>query len=63
LLVEPSGAAGLAGAMRLAARTQMANIGVVLTGGNAELAVIARLVAERVSLTRADDEGRRRDNS
>lgn len=46
LLLEPSGAAGLAGALRLAASGSFTDIGVVLTGGNAEAAVIARLVAE-----------------
>ncbi|BCB83004.1 threonine ammonia-lyase [Phytohabitans suffuscus] len=45
LLLEPSGAAGLAGALRLAARGSFTDIGVVLTGGNAEAVLIARLVA------------------
>jgi len=49
LLLEPSGAAGLAGALRLAASGSFADIGVVLTGGNAEAALIARLVADYAS--------------
>jgi threonine dehydratase len=46
LLLEPSGAAGLAGALRVAASGSFTDIGVVLTGGNAEAAVVARLLAE-----------------
>jgi threonine dehydratase len=46
LLVEPSGAAGLAGALSVAAAQSYENVGVVLTGGNAEPAVVARLIAE-----------------
>jgi threonine dehydratase len=46
LLVEPSGAAGLAGALRLAAGGSFDDIGVILTGGNVEPALIARLVGE-----------------
>ncbi|MFF5177571.1 threonine/serine dehydratase [Micromonospora sp. NPDC000316] len=45
VLVEPSGAAGLAGALRLRERT----IGVVLTGGNVEAALVARLAAPRLA--------------
>jgi threonine dehydratase len=45
LLVEPSAAAGLAGALRLAAEHAFTDIGVVLTGGNVEPAVLTRLVA------------------
>jgi threonine dehydratase len=46
LVVEPSGAAALAGALQLAATTPMENIGVLLTGGNIDPALLARLVAE-----------------
>jgi threonine dehydratase len=42
LLVEPSGAASLAGALKLA-RSGHANVGVLLTGGNVEPALTARL--------------------
>jgi threonine dehydratase len=45
LLVEPSGAAGLVGALRLAADGPFEDIGVVLTGGNVEPSLIARLAA------------------
>ena len=54
LLVEPSGAAGLAGALRVAAAGSFDDIGVVLTGGNAEPAMIAGLVAEYGAVTRVD---------
>ncbi|MEH1165590.1 pyridoxal-phosphate dependent enzyme [Micromonospora sp. CPCC 205539] len=57
VLAEPSGAAGLAGALRLpaeagAARTgvqpeQRRTIGVVVTGGNVEAALVARLAGRR----------------
>ncbi|BCB74979.1 pyridoxal-phosphate dependent enzyme [Phytohabitans flavus] len=56
LLLEPSGAAGLAGALRLAASGSYTDIGVVLTGGNAEAGLIARLVAE-YGATRAGSGG------
>jgi threonine dehydratase len=46
LLAEPSGAAALAGALRIAATGAHRTIGVVLTGGNVESEVVARLVAE-----------------
>jgi threonine dehydratase len=58
LLIEPSGAAGLAGALRVAGAGSLAgpfdDVGVVLTGGNAEPAVIAGLVAEYGAVTRVD---------
>jgi threonine dehydratase len=54
LLVEPSGAAGLAGALRVAAGGSFDDIGVVLTGGNAEPAVLAGLVADYGAVTRVD---------
>ncbi|RAO58177.1 Threonine ammonia-lyase [Micromonospora saelicesensis] len=48
VLAEPSGAAGLAGALRLApARDRQRTVGVVLTGGNVEEALVARLMAPR----------------
>jgi threonine dehydratase len=53
LLIEPSAAAGLAGAFRIAAAGAFRQIGVVLTGGNAEPAVVARLVADRAATTHA----------
>ncbi|MEV4756349.1 pyridoxal-phosphate dependent enzyme [Micromonospora sp. NPDC049559] len=43
LLAEPSGAAGLAGALRVAAGGGHRTIGVVLTGGNADAELLARL--------------------
>jgi threonine dehydratase len=46
LLVEPSGAAGLAGALAVAAAGSFKNIGVVLTGGNVEPTLIAQLIAD-----------------
>ncbi len=49
LVVEPSAAAGLAGALRLAAEHSFTDIGVVLTGGNVEPAVLARLVAAPIT--------------
>jgi threonine dehydratase len=61
LLVEPSAAAGLAGALQLAAGTSMENVGVVLTGGNVEPAVLARLVADYVPPAGGDNGGRLRD--
>ncbi|MFI7425557.1 pyridoxal-phosphate dependent enzyme [Micromonospora sp. NPDC049836] len=48
VLVEPSGAAGLAGALRLAAGPEggrYRTVGVVLTGGNVEAELVARLAA------------------
>jgi threonine dehydratase len=56
LLVEPSAAAGLAGALSLAAAGQHRDIGVVLTGGNVEPALVARLVAEHGAPTIASGE-------
>ena len=44
LLVEPSGAAGLAGALRVAMNGSFGDIGVILTGGNVEPSQIAQLV-------------------
>jgi threonine dehydratase len=46
LLVEPSGAASLAGALRVAAASSFRDIGVVLTGGNVERSRIAQLIEE-----------------
>jgi threonine dehydratase len=46
LLVEPSAAAALAGALRLAATGPYSDIGVILTGGNVDPALVARLVGE-----------------
>ena len=51
LLVEPSGAAGLAGALSLAAAHSFTNIGVVLTGGNVEPALVAQLVTQHGATT------------
>jgi threonine dehydratase len=45
LLVEPSGAAGLAGALRIAATGRHHTVGVLLTGGNVEPSVVARLLS------------------
>lgn len=48
VLAEPSGAAGLAGALRLAPDgDRQRTVGVVLTGGNVEEALVARLMAPR----------------
>ncbi|MET8119067.1 pyridoxal-phosphate dependent enzyme [Micromonospora sp. NPDC005291] len=58
VLAEPSGAAGLAGALRLApgagvipragvAPDRLRTVGVVLTGGNVEAALVARLAVQR----------------
>ncbi|MEV0426618.1 pyridoxal-phosphate dependent enzyme [Micromonospora sp. NPDC050495] len=52
VLVEPSGAAGLAGALRLAAGPEggrYRTVGVVLTGGNVEAELVARLAAGAVA--------------
>jgi threonine dehydratase len=49
LVLEPSAAAGLAGAFRIAAAGSFRQIGVVLTGGNAEPAVLARLLADHAA--------------
>jgi threonine dehydratase len=49
LVLEPSAAAGLAGAFRVAAAGSVRHIGVVLTGGNAEPAVLARLLADHAA--------------
>jgi threonine dehydratase len=53
LLVEPSGAASLAGALRVAAASPFRDIGVVLTGGNVERSRIAQLIEEYGSADRA----------
>ncbi|MGC5287034.1 threonine ammonia-lyase [Micromonospora sp. DT231] len=46
VLAEPSGAAGLAGALRLGPGAgRLRTVGVVLTGGNVEPALVARLLA------------------
>ncbi|MET7961386.1 threonine ammonia-lyase [Micromonospora zamorensis] len=52
VLAEPSGAAGLAGALRLAGEERVGpgrqrTVGVVLTGGNVEASVVARLTTQR----------------
>jgi threonine dehydratase len=46
VVAEPSGAAGLAGALRVAAPGTHRTVGVVLTGGNVETALVARLLSE-----------------
>jgi threonine dehydratase len=46
LLVEPSGAAALAGALRIAQTGRYSDVGVVLTGGNIEPPRLARLIKE-----------------
>jgi len=46
LLVEPSAAAGLAGALRVAADRPQRTVGVLLTGGNVEPELVARLTAQ-----------------
>jgi threonine dehydratase len=46
LLVEPSAAAGLAGAFEVASTGSCGDVGVVLTGGNVEPELIARLITE-----------------
>jgi threonine dehydratase len=46
LAVEPSAAAALAGALSITRRGGPADLGVVLTGGNVDAAVLARLLAE-----------------
>jgi threonine dehydratase len=46
LLVEPSGAAALAGALQLAATIGPKNIGVLLTGGNIDPAQLVRQLAD-----------------
>ncbi|GAA5189827.1 threonine/serine dehydratase [Rugosimonospora acidiphila] len=50
LLVEPSAAAGLAGALAVAAADGHSTIGVVLTGGNIEPGLLARLTADGLSM-------------
>jgi threonine dehydratase len=49
LLVEPSAATALAGALALTAETghEVRDVGVVLTGGNVDPALVARVLAER----------------
>ncbi|MCO1598681.1 pyridoxal-phosphate dependent enzyme [Micromonospora sp. RHAY321] len=52
VLAEPSGAAGLAGALRLPAEAggeRRRTVGVVLTGGNVEAAMVARLMVQRLA--------------
>jgi threonine dehydratase len=46
LLAEPSGAAAVAGVRGVVARGGYRTVGVVLTGGNVEAAVVARLMSE-----------------
>jgi threonine dehydratase len=55
LVLEPSAAAGLAGAFRLAASRPGTDIGVVLTGGNVEPGLLARLVTEHGADTAAGE--------
>ncbi|MCZ7425607.1 pyridoxal-phosphate dependent enzyme [Micromonospora sp. WMMA1949] len=57
VLVEPSGAAGLAGALRLGDMTprppdggRQLTVGVVLTGGNVEAEVVARLAGDPMTV-------------
>lgn len=52
LLVEPAGATALAGALALLAEpaTGVRDVGVVLTGGNVEPGLVARLLADRVEV-------------
>jgi threonine dehydratase len=50
ILVEPSGAAGLAGALRIAATGRYRTVGVLLTGGNVEPSTVARLVGSPPAL-------------
>jgi threonine dehydratase len=57
LLAEPSGAAGLAGALRIAQNVSFDNVGVVLTGGNVEPALIAQLIARYGSSATAPHPG------
>lgn len=52
MLVEPSAAAALAGALALAARDRFRRIGVVLTGGNFDPAVVAGVIARHDLRTR-----------
>ncbi|MEU7673394.1 pyridoxal-phosphate dependent enzyme [Micromonospora taraxaci] len=60
VLAEPSGAAGLAGALRLSGDAGVGfgrrrTVGVVLTGGNVEASLLARLVVQRpVAVTAAE---------
>ncbi|SCL52264.1 threonine ammonia-lyase [Micromonospora peucetia] len=49
VLAEPSAAAGLAGALRIAADGRHRTVGVVLTGGNIEAELVARLAAHRLA--------------
>ena len=48
LVVEPSAAVGLAAALRLAAADRVENVGVVLTGGNVEPALLRRVLTEHL---------------
>jgi threonine dehydratase len=50
MLVEPSAAAALAGALRLAASGVRGDIGVLLTGGNVDAGLVGRLLAEHGAL-------------
>jgi threonine dehydratase len=49
LVVEPSGAAALAGALQLAATSPMDNIGVLLTGGNIDPALLCQILADHAT--------------
>jgi threonine dehydratase len=46
LLIEPAAAAALAGALIIAARGEARNIGVILTGGNARMDLVASLLSQ-----------------
>ncbi|SCE69047.1 threonine ammonia-lyase [Micromonospora chokoriensis] len=60
VVAEPSGAAGLAGALRLSGDADVGfgrrrTVGVVLTGGNVEASLLARLVVQRpIAVTAAE---------
>ncbi|MFG2051210.1 threonine/serine dehydratase [Micromonospora sp. NPDC048935] len=57
VLAEPSGAAGLAGALRLARDAcRQRTVGVVLTGGNVEAALVARLLVQAPAEVTAVDQ-------
>ena len=57
LLIEPSAAAALAGALTLAATGAFTDIGVILTGGNVEPSVLARLLADFTGSTGSTGKG------
>ncbi len=55
LILEPSAAAGIAAALRIAATGAYRDIGVVLTGGNVEPTVLAEVAAGIAASTRRGD--------